>query len=362
MKIQKSKIKMQNHSSKIKSRRTFNFILVLLTFAFCLLPSKTYAQQSSLTVSPPLIEIEAIPPTSLETPISVKNNSDEEIELQVLLKPFIQSAKENGEVQFLKDTDAFPGANKKIAEHIEIRENSRKITSLTLLPKEKKELDLYVGIDKDEPHSDYYFAVVFLPPAITSKSNEEDDNGSNIRGGIGINVLLSVGPRNDAKGLIEAFSAPSFLQSGPVPFNVRIKNTGSHYITPTGSVLIENLFGQKIGRITLHQANILTGSSRAFVSDESFKEQLKAQQTAEKKGTAPIVPNTTVTNPVVIWPEKFLVGPYTATLRVSLSPKGPEMTRQLRFFAFPGQLLIALVIGIVILIVVKKRVDSRRNS
>lgn len=334
----------------------FALLIAILHFALHTLRFATVnAQESSLTINPPLIEIEAIPPTNLEAPLTIKNNSQDEVDLQILLLPITQSGAENGEVQFLSEKDAFPGANKKIAEHIAVREDSRKTTSITLLPKEEKKLDLYVGIDKDEPHSDYYFSIVFLPPKLTN-NNKDDTTGSNIRGGIGTNVLLSIGPRNSPKGLIDTFSAPTFLQSGPVPFTVRVKNTGSHYISPEGYVLIENMFGQKIGKVRLHKANVLAGTTRAFISDEEFKEQLK-ERVKNENSKLPVL-----TNPIAIWPERFLIGPYKATLTVSLSEKGPELVREIRFFAFPWQILVGIFLLLLILFVVKKRVSMHRDK
>jgi hypothetical protein len=328
---------------------------LILLCAIFYTASPANAQEASLTINPPLIEIEAIPPTTLETPITIKNNSDDEVNLQILLLPITQSGSENGEVQFLSDTDAFPGANKNITEHIEIRERSQKITTVELLPKEVKKLDLYIGIDKDEPYSDYYFSVVFLPPTI-SKDNNEEISGSEIRAGIGTNVLLSVGQRNRPKGLIDTFSTPAFVQSGPVPFTVRIKNTGTHYLTPSGYIIVENMFGQKIGKVTLHKANILYGTTRAFISDEAFKDQLQKRAKNEKAE----LPDA-MTTPTIIWPESFLLGPYKATLTVSLSDNGPKLVREARFFAFPWQLLIGILVSIVIAFAVKKRVDMRRE-
>lgn len=327
------------------------FLFLLLTI---LSPAAAYAKDSSLTINPPLIEIEADPPTSLEIPISIKNNSEDEFELDISLRPFTQSGKENGQIQFLSEDDAFPGANKDILEQIAVRENSKKVTSITLLPKEEKKLGLYVGIDEKEPHSDYYFSVVFIPKIepITNGADEEPSTGSSIKAGIGMNVLLSVGPKQANKGLIDTFSVPTFLQGGPVPFTVRIKNTSSHYITPSGSVLIENMFGQKIGKVSLHKANILAGTTRAFISDDAYKEQLAKQKHQGSISTQ---------NPTLTWPETFLLGPYKATLTVSLSDKGPTLVRETRFYAFPFTLLIGILVTIVILIAVKKRVDIRRN-
>ena len=342
--------------------KKLKLVLLILLLATCyLLPATVHGQATSLSVSPPLIEIEAIPPTTLETPIAIRNDSEEPVELEAVFKPFIASPKANGEIQFLSERDAFPGANKRITERLKIRDNGRDVTTIRLGPNETKTLDLYVGVPDNEPHSDYYFAVIFLPPAqqLENSSEEDEDNVASVRGGIGVNVLLSVGPRDDPKALIEEFSAPALVQSGPVPFTVMIKNTGSHYFTPTGTIIIENMFGQKIGKVDLLEANVLSGTTRAFINEALYREALQKQDKAEKNGDTGTQNTEEIDDTKALWPEVFLVGPYTATLEVSLSPDGPVLTRQTRFFAFPGHVLVALIVLLIMLFVVRQRLRRK---
>lgn len=333
------------------------FIFILSTL-YCI-PTTASAQEASLTVSPPLLEIEAIPPIELETPIIIRNDSQKSVTLQIMLKPFTAYS-ETGDIQFLEGNDAFPGANPKIIDRIKVREKSIPISEVTLGPKEEKKLDLYIGLAASEPHSDYYFGIVFLPTGgkTEESDSEEDQNASSIQGGIGINVLLSVGPRTDAKGLIQEFSAPRFLSSGPVPFTVRVKNTGSKYITPKGTIIITNMFGQKIGRVNLLSSNILPGTIRAFINEDLYKETLRTEATREKSNNTAQEEKATF-EPKAIWPETFLVGPYTATLRMSLSPEGPELVRDYRFFAFPTQLLLGLILGIALFLTIRTRLKRK---
>ena len=60
-----------------------------------------------------------------------------------------------------------------------------------------------------------------------------------------------------------------------------------------------------------------------------------------------------------LWPEVFLVGPYTATLEITLSPDGPVLTQQTRFFAFPGHVLIALVVFLIMLLIIRQRLRRK---
>ena len=62
-------------------------------------------------------------------------------------------------------------------------------------------------------------------------------------------------------------------------------------------------------------------------------------------------------SPVAVWPEKFLLGPYNATLTVSLSDEGPVFKRKIYFFAIPLEysLGILAIIAIVAFIIVRVR-------
>jgi type II secretory pathway component PulF len=65
---------------------------------------------------------------------------------------------------------------------------------------------------------------------------------------------------------------------------------------------------------------------------------------------------------VAIWPEKFLVGPYTATLTLSLSDSGPLFTKQIVFFAFPLEYLAAILLIIGLIIFIAVRVNNSRKD
>ena len=77
-----------------------------------------------------------------------------------------------------------------------------------------------------------------------------------------MNVLLTVGPKGKTNGILEDFSSPLFVDSGPVAFNVAVKNTSNHFIQPRGEIIIKNMFGQAIGKVSLLQVNILADSTR----------------------------------------------------------------------------------------------------
>lgn len=300
------------------------FITVITIIIFIASPPKAHAAALDLGIEPPLLQIEALPSAKIQSPITIENFADKAVELDIVIRPFKPSPKENGEILFLDASYLHPG--------VEIRENNLPITALILAPGQQKTLILHLDVNKNERPSDYYFSVVFI-----SKHSKSDQNNHTISsGGIAANVLVSIGPTEKAKGEIEEFSAPFFIEQGPVALTLRLKNTGNHMITPKGVILIENMFGQTIGKVELLPVYVLSQSIRGIPS--------------------------TFSSTKAIWYESFLLGPYKAKLTLALSDQGPVFTRAIRFAAFPLEFVAGAIILLGILIFVAYRIRSRMTT
>lgn len=315
----------------------------------------SYAQQVSLGVHPPVIQIDATRPASINAPITIENNGEEPVSLDVQLRAFTASPNQDGHVQYYPLHD--PRSTPPIFKKIQITENGHPKKSISLPPGEKKQLVMHIGITKNEPITDYYFSVVFVSK---QAATEADRTSSQTPAGIATNVLLSLGPKGPTTGEIEQFSSPLFIQGGPVPFTVKIKNTSNHVLTPKGEILITNMFGQTIGRVDLLPVNILANTTRIVPDDLQFP--LATPSAATKERLEKVINNWYSSNeakPVALWPEDFLLGPYTAQLTIALSDQGPVYRRSIYFFALPLYILIGiimlLIIGVYVLLRVRKR-------
>lgn len=302
-----------------------------------LLP-KAHAQDVSLGVNPAVLQIEALPPSDIRAPFTIANEGDEPINLKIGYRLFKPSDTGNGQIMFLNDKDPFPGADKNIFDKVQVIDDNLSIDAIELGPKQKKKLLLRIGLPKNEPYSDYYFSLIFLSPPNNPEQNtdSEQNSFSSAQAGIAMNVLLSVGPKENDKVYIEKFSGPFYVESGPYPFSLQLKNTGSHYVTPSGTILITNMFGQTIGKIELASDNILAGTSRYLI--------------AVQKNSQPEADQSLAETPHIIWPEKFLLGFYSAKLTLSISDHGPVFSRTIHFVAFPAKLLLGIVITLLVIL------------
>ena len=331
---------MINMQINIKTSKILFFSICLfaylLIFAFTL--PQAQAAGISLGVFPPILQIEANPPTNVKSKILIENLGDQPVDLKIGLKPFIASNKENGQVEYINDYNL---ADPFIFDKMQILDNDTSIDTLTLAPKQQKELTLEIALPQGEALGDYYFSIIFM----SAEQTGLDSNISGATAGIATNVLLTIGPKGPTQGNIEEFSAPLFNSKGPIPFIVRARNTSNHFITTRGDVVIKNMFGQIVGKVDLLPTNILSESVRSI--PDSLQSPSANPSSAFKNYLAnlPFV--------AAIWPENFLLGPYTATLTIALSDQGPLFRRTINFLAFPTEtLLIILIIVILITIIV----------
>lgn len=337
-------LNIKNHTKKINWKLIITESLLL---AFVFVPS-AHAQEVSIGIYPPISQIEAQAPADIKSPVYLENPTDNPIELGISYKAFVPSLSQNGQLEYLNDLQSLPDAE--FVKKVYILDKNNPIKSITLSPKQKKNLMLEILLPENQPKGDYYFSVIFSSkPKIINQSNSSMQTVS-----VAMNVLLTVGPKGKTSGIIESFSAPLFVDKGPVAFTVAIKNTSEHFINPTGEIIIKNLFGQPIGKVELVPVNILANSTRRIpdeIQTGNDKKQLEKIKSVLEKNEFP----------VAIWPENFLIGPYNSTLTISLSDDGPVFKKSIMFFAFPLTYLIGLIIifGITVFIIlrVKKKIE-----
>lgn len=329
---------MFKNSIKIKNLKLKILLLIVLLCIAGSFAQTVKAESLSLAIDPSIIEINAIPPTAITSSLNIQNKSDTQITLQIQLKPF-KAKGENGELEYSREA-------LEILKNIQIMDGGTPVENITLGPKQQKSLNLNIDIPQDTNISDYYFSIIF----ISTDSSPIESNSSINQIGIATNVLLSVGEKEIPKTAIEEFSSGIFFEKGPVPFTVRVKNGGAHFIKPKGEITIKNMFGQSIGKLDLSGTNVLSNSIRA-IPNNIYMQELRLQDASAKAKSS-----LSFTHPIVLWKESFLLGLYSATLSTTMSAEGPAYTRTIHFLAFPFQGLIIIVIMVIAGIIIRKRI------
>ncbi len=326
-----------NYDLKIKNWKLKIFLILLISLILNLKSAPSaQAQGVSLGVFPPILQIQATPPTDVKSKILIENLGNDPVDLKIGLKPFEASDKENGEVTYLSDYNL---ADPFIFDKMQILDGDTSIDSITLSPGQKKELMLEIALPQGEPLGDYYFSIIFM----SANALSANSNISGATAGIATNVLLSIGPKGPTQGEIEEFSVPVFKARGPVPFTVRVRNTSDHFITTKGDIVIKNIFGQRIGKVELLPVNILSRSVRS-IPDALQNPQANPSSSLKSYFLS-------LKSPAAVWPENFLFGPYTATLTIALSDQGPLFRRTINFYAFPAE-IVAILLALILIIAV----------
>ena len=193
-------------------------IIAAVFTVFVMLPKIADADGYSLEINPGIIKIKASPPALVKTGIRIKNLSDNPIELGYILKPFVASEKNSGQIKYLLYSD-YTSKNFNFLQRIKVLEDNQAISKIILSPKQEKNLTILIDLPQEEEQADHYFSIVFL----TQSQEKLDSNYSRIIEGIGTNVLVSIGT-NQYKALIRDFSTSVFVSQGPVKFNLKIEN------------------------------------------------------------------------------------------------------------------------------------------
>lgn len=327
--------------------KKYLFSLALLLFLG--LAPAAFAQQSTIKLSPSLLQIWADPPADIQTPFTLENVGEKAMEFTIEYKPFKAADSENGQLTYFEEP--LPASFISLKKNIQILDEDEKPQHIIKLgPKQKKEFLLRLNLTQPSVPKDEYFSIVFINKSTQSTSSDKEKvSRTSIYTGIGMNVLVSLGEKPQPVVSLQEFSAPLYNESGPVPFTVRIHNKGVQRIAPKGIMLVKNMFGQTIGRVDLPATNILAASTRAFTDD-----------TSAKIASASVG----LSVPVAQWHEKFLIGWYTADLSIVGDENQQLATAQTHFFAFPLTILLVLIIalGIVTTIILRLRRTLKRKE
>ncbi|MEX2013016.1 MAG: hypothetical protein WD967_01285, partial [Candidatus Levyibacteriota bacterium] len=291
---------------------------------------------SSVEVYPPIIQIRAVGPVSLQTPILIKNSGDKNEVFKISIKPFTQTDEQNGKIRYLKDEEFSP-TDPLILQRIKVLEEDKEVSQLELGPKQQKQLKLIIDIPSGETASDYYFSLLFTS-TLSEYQSETDQplvnkNRSDILTAIATNVLLSTGEEEKPNIEIEEFSTTLLKQNGTINFQVKASNLGNQFASVKGHILITNLFGKAVGRVDLTPVNILSGTSRFIPSQGEISK--------------------------AVWKENLIAGLYTATLSLQFGENGHVVKETTHLIGAPVNILTISLIVIFMLLLIRNKLKHR---
>lgn len=214
----------------------------------------------SLTIAPPIFQINLQPGETWSSSIAVVNNNPYDLTLfadPVLFKP----SGESGSPVFISHPDEESPDTSSLAHWITVPQGA-----LEVLREQTYYLPLTISVPFDAPPGGHYAAVL-----IGNHAPEGSSEGSNVSvtSSIAALIFLSVSGDVIEKGRIRDFvTEKSLYETAEATLSLRFENQGNVHLLPQGNIVIYNMFGKVRGTIPVNHhkdyGNVLPDSIRKF--------------------------------------------------------------------------------------------------
>lgn len=342
---------MQNLKLKFINKKVLLFQISFLTFALCLLISKSSFAQTEdvvgrldLTVSPPVIELTAKPGDTVQEKFRVRNNTSTPIDLQISVRRLISDP-----------TDGNPVPEDE-AKGEELSWVTMEPAEFTARPSEWQDIGFTIEIP-DTASYGYYYVFRIAP----KEGSEVTTTGAEVKGEILIVTLLNVKKdgANSKTELVNFRANSNINEYLPVEFMVKLANKGNVHVKPRGNIFISRGGGNEISILEVNPnvGSILPGGTREFAS--SWGEGFIVREPVMENDSVKLDENgNPVTKLVINWNKltNFRIGPYTAQLLMVYDDGARDVTIEgsTTFWVIPyTALAVILAVLIVLFFIIK---------
>lgn len=269
----------------------------------------------TISVIPPSFELYANPGETVTDKLRVRNDATAETKYSIMIEDF-KAVGEEGQVNLIDDSQS----NNTFSLAKWVTTNP---STFTLKPGAEIEINYTVNVPKDAEPGGHYCSVL-----VKMGGDEVVEGGASVASRVGSLILLRVSGNVKEEASIESFTVDkNYYEKSPVNFELRVKNNGNNHIRPKGTIIITNIFGQKVTEIPLNGLNVLPDAIRKMDTRWEFSASLASR--------------------------------YTATLVSTYGQQNKSLTESVSFWIFPKYLAYvvgAIVLLIIILIVGRKKV------
>src|SRR3989339_538662 len=281
--------------------------LFLFPISYFLFPSLTHAQEVSLVVSPPRIDITANPGETIQKTIKITNDSaDRELILQARTFDFIVQDNLGTPIRVTETA-----SGRYLASPWLTLERSE----LVIPPKSTTQLVAIITIPQDALPGGHYAGVFFEP--VTNRGGKNTVSYTTTQVGSLFGITIAGDIKYDA--LVKSFQTKlNFNEFGPIDFTAELENQSDTHIRPTTKIVIHDMLGRQLTELPLDEVNIFPYTSRLL------------------NGT---------------WNQVWGFGRYTATLSAAYGP-GLVASRTIYFWIMPYRLIAAIVVALLVLLAV----------
>lgn len=283
-----------------------NIVLIILSlFFFFSFPVQAFSQQTSLGVSPAIVEEVLFPGEEKIISVFVFNTTD--LPLAVKAKAESFAVREYVSQSAKKTFDASSWIKIVPADFI-------------LLPHKPQKVEIAVDVPfKAEPGGHY--ATVYFQPLVAANHTLSKDTYLVAR--VGVLTFLTVRGQIVQQAELGDLQTASLSQVGPQSFSLAFHNQGNIHLLPSGEVVIKNFMGKEMERVRFSPQIVLPGTKRDLE---------------------------------VRWEKRFLLGRFSAQAHISYGSKNVELESQpISFWIIPWLPLAVLTSMIGLCIVLRRR-------
>jgi len=320
-----------------------NILLTILFLAipYSLIPNPSHAQQVSLSLSPPLLELFIKPGKAIMVAYKLDNLGDPTF-LNLKVLPF--EAKDNlGNIRIKPE---FEGPVRFSLDNADLTLDQ----PFFLKTNDSQQILLRIRIPENITDGDYYYSLLAetIPP-----TSSEGIGSARAKATIGSNILVTISNSGniDIKPKIALFSTRGrlFDSSDKIPVVLTVVNKGKNMMKPEGQISLKGNFGETI-KYDIISKNILAESERMIEATPSAIIDCENLRTEQKC----LFPTSLILS-------GFFIGKYNLSTEIRFGENSPTIFGSTIFYAFPFKIMSGIILASLIIVFIVSR-HSREDG
>ncbi|MFA5770085.1 MAG: hypothetical protein WC894_01155 [Patescibacteria group bacterium] len=308
------------------------FLFLYFFISLFLYSGNVQAQQVSLSLSPPLLELFIKPDKSIMVAYKLENLGDPTF-LNLKILPF--EAKDNlGNIRIKPEFEgpvrfSLDNSDLKLDQPFFLKTNS------------SQQILLRIRIPENITDGDYYYTLL---AEATPPTASEGIGSARVKTTIGSNILVTISNSGnvDIKPKISLFSIKGglvfsqnvriFDSSDKIPVVLSVVNKGKNTIKPEGQITLKGNLGET-AKYDIISKNILAESERLLEA----------------------TPSASYSTPTTLILSGFFVGKYSLSTQIMFGENSPTIFGLTTFYAFPFKILGGILLATIIIVFIIKR-------
>jgi len=212
---------------------------------------------------------------------------------------------------------------------------------LELVPQKNIDIPYTINVPSDAALGEYSVKL-FL---VSQTQAEEANTPTFLNLATGPNILIQIGEDSEIEqkaSLLNFDTSKHIYDSSDIDFKIEYENLGNTHITPTGDIVITNIFGKRVGSTQFNSDGISVLRDETGIYDQRWTEQFKL---LSEEGA-------------------LMIGPMNAEListYKTINPGFAPLSAETSFWIIPWKIILAILLGIVAVIVSIVIYAKRRN-